>query len=192
MPTEPLLFLKPTSSYLRPGAGPIEVPPGSKELHHEVELGLVIGKGGRDIAAKDALSHVAGTRTRHARAPDVLRSDSLSNTPLCRSLCLGYALALDMTARDIQGAAKKKGHPWSVAKGWVAFPFVQLPAQPGDTVRLTLLLCYANGVAGRYDTFCPVSRFVELGEVADLENLRQGDPRMLRCRTGAQLGGLAR
>ncbi len=30
----------------------------------------------------------------------------------------GYALALDMTARDFQDAAKKKGHPWSKAKGF--------------------------------------------------------------------------
>ena len=41
----------------------------------------------------------------------------------------GYALALDMTARDLQDLAKKKGHPWSVAKG--------------------------------YDTFCPISDFIE-------------------------------
>lgn len=33
----------------------------------------------------------------------------------------GYALALDMTARDIQSAAKKAGHPWSVAKGFDTF-----------------------------------------------------------------------
>jgi acylpyruvate hydrolase len=33
----------------------------------------------------------------------------------------GYAVGLDMTARDIQSAAKKKGHPWTVAKGFDTF-----------------------------------------------------------------------
>lgn len=51
----------------------------------------------------------------------------------------GYALALDMTSRDLQSAAKKSGHPWSVAKG--------------------------------YDTFCPVSSFVEKEKV-DLSTAR--------------------
>lgn len=53
---------------------------------------MVICKDGRDIPESSALSYVGG-----------------------------YALALDMTARDIQGAAKKKGHPWSVAKGYDTF-----------------------------------------------------------------------
>ena len=62
------------------------------ELHYEVELGVVIGKEGRDIPSSSALSHVAG-----------------------------YALALDMTARNLQNEAKNKGHPWSVAKGYDTF-----------------------------------------------------------------------
>lgn len=78
----------------------MQVPPQVKELHYEVELGVVIGKEGRDIPEEFAMSYVGG-----------------------------YALALDMTARDLQSAAKKKGHPWSVAKG--------------------------------FDTFCPVSKFIE-------------------------------
>lgn len=36
-------------------------------------------------------------------------------------LLVGYAVGVDMTARDIQGEAKKKGHPWSVAKGYDTF-----------------------------------------------------------------------
>ena len=49
----------------------------------------------------------------------------------------GYALALDMTARDLQGIAKKKGHPWSVAKG--------------------------------FDTFCPVSKFIDKNNIDVLD-----------------------
>lgn len=90
--TTPLLFLKPTSSFLAEGKGNIEVPPTCKNLHYELELGVVIGKGGRDIPVADSMSHVSG-----------------------------WFLGLDMTAREIQDEAKKQGHPWSVAKGYDTF-----------------------------------------------------------------------
>ncbi|XP_068746948.1 uncharacterized protein [Montipora capricornis] len=88
VPRTPLIFLKPPSSYLRQG-GEIKIPPGCNQLHHEVELAVVIGKTGVSILESDAMDHVGG-----------------------------YALALDMTARDIQDAAKKKGWPWTFAKGF--------------------------------------------------------------------------
>eukprot|EP00244_Chara_vulgaris_P003829 TRINITY_DN1722_c0_g1_i2.p1 TRINITY_DN1722_c0_g1~~TRINITY_DN1722_c0_g1_i2.p1 ORF type:complete len:224 (-),score=46.11 TRINITY_DN1722_c0_g1_i2:299-970(-) len=91
VPKEPVLFLKPTSSYVRKG-GVIEVPPGVDSLDHEVELGVVISKKGRDIPTELAMDHVAG-----------------------------YAVALDMTARSIQNEAKAKGLPWTVAKGYDTF-----------------------------------------------------------------------
>ncbi|KAF8304992.1 hypothetical protein DL93DRAFT_2089901 [Clavulina sp. PMI_390] len=90
VPTEPFYFLKPTSSYV-PNGGKIEIPRGVV-CHHEIELGVVIGKGGRDISEGDADSHVAG-----------------------------YALAIDMTARNMQDVVKKKGLPWSAAKGFDTF-----------------------------------------------------------------------
>ena len=86
VPKAPLLFLKPPSAFLAPG-GTIRVPPGCTSLHHEVELAVIIGRGGRAIPAAEAEAHIAG-----------------------------YALALDMTARDLQDRAKEKGLPWSVAK----------------------------------------------------------------------------
>ncbi|KAF8323645.1 uncharacterized protein EI90DRAFT_2977412 [Cantharellus anzutake] len=89
-PREPFFFLKPTSSYT-PNKGIIEIPKGCV-VHHEVELGVVIGKGGRDISKSDAYSFIAG-----------------------------YALAIDMTARNIQEDVKKKGLPWSTAKGFDTF-----------------------------------------------------------------------
>ncbi|KAJ7517578.1 hypothetical protein O6H91_03G094800 [Diphasiastrum complanatum] len=91
IPKEPVLFLKPTSSYVREG-GAIEIPEGVESLHHEVELGVVIGKRGRDISEKNAMNHVKG-----------------------------YALALDMTARNLQSAAKAEGLPWTVSKGYDTF-----------------------------------------------------------------------
>ncbi|XP_031568836.1 probable acylpyruvase FAHD1, mitochondrial [Actinia tenebrosa] len=88
IPEKPLIFLKPTSSYVCEG-GNIEIPYGYKELHHEVELGVVIGKNGSCIPESDALSYIGG-----------------------------YALAIDMTNRKLQNEDKKKGHPWSIAKGF--------------------------------------------------------------------------
>ena len=69
-----------------------QVPTQVKELHYEVELGVVIGKEGRDIPESSAMSHVGG-----------------------------YTVALDMTSRGHQAQAKKKGHPWTVSKGFDTF-----------------------------------------------------------------------
>lgn len=88
IPEKPILFLKPTSSYLSEGS-PIQVPVGCTSLHHEVELGVVISKPGKNISESSAFDHVGG-----------------------------YILALDMTARDFQDEAKKKGHSWALAKGF--------------------------------------------------------------------------
>ncbi|KAJ6796097.1 Uncharacterized protein M6B38_221905 [Iris pallida] len=91
VPKEPVLFLKPTSSYLSNG-GTIEIPHPLDSLHHEVELAVVIGSKARDVAEASAMDYVGG-----------------------------YALALDMTAREIQATAKSAGLPWTVAKGQDTF-----------------------------------------------------------------------
>eukprot|EP00743_Colponemidia_sp_Colp-15_P001313 GILK01001438.1.p2 GENE.GILK01001438.1~~GILK01001438.1.p2 ORF type:complete len:270 (+),score=45.02 GILK01001438.1:108-812(+) len=57
-PKAPVLFLKPTSSFIREPK-PIEIPDGEL-VHHEVELAVVIGKEGRDIPLSQAMKHVAG------------------------------------------------------------------------------------------------------------------------------------
>ncbi|XP_056144731.1 acylpyruvase FAHD1, mitochondrial [Lampris incognitus] len=88
VPAEPVLFLKPPSAYVKEGS-PILVPAYSSNLHHEVELGVVIGKGGTAIPRSSAMDHVAG-----------------------------YALCLDMTARDVQEECKAKGLPWTRAKAF--------------------------------------------------------------------------
>ncbi|KAJ2009915.1 hypothetical protein GGI04_000014 [Coemansia thaxteri] len=84
--------------------GKIEIPRGCV-VHHEVELGVVIGKSGRDIKAVDAFKHIAG-----------------------------YALALDLTARNLQEEAKKQGLPWSAAKGFDTFTPVG-PLIPASKIR---------------------------------------------------------
>lgn len=88
---DPLFFLKPASAVIFNG-GSILIPKMSNCLHHEVELGVVIGKKCKNVSQKDALNYV-----------------------------LGYVVALDITARDIQSEAKKKGFPWDIAKGFDTF-----------------------------------------------------------------------
>jgi len=88
---DPILFLKPASSVIFDGDS-IIYPGMSKCLHHEVELGVVIGKKCKNILEKNALDYV-----------------------------LGYCVCLDITARDIQSEAKNKGWPWDVAKGFDTF-----------------------------------------------------------------------
>ncbi|GAA5888118.1 hypothetical protein JCM6882_000287 [Rhodosporidiobolus microsporus] len=90
-PSEPFFFLKPTSSYALSEDGKVEIPQGVV-VHHEVELGVVIGKAGRDIPAAKAFDYVAG-----------------------------YTLAIDYTGRNMQDAVKAKGLPWSAAKGFDTF-----------------------------------------------------------------------
>lgn len=87
----PIIFLKPESSIIF-NNDTILLPKISKCVHHEVELGVVIGKNGKNISQKKAINHV-----------------------------LGYLIALDITARDIQSIAKKKGLPWTIAKGFDTF-----------------------------------------------------------------------
>lgn len=91
VPKEPVLFMKPTTSYLENG-GTIEVPSPLESLDHEVELAVVIGQRARDVPERLAMNYVGG-----------------------------YALALDMTAREIQATAKSAGLPWTVAKGQDTF-----------------------------------------------------------------------
>ncbi|OHE98950.1 fumarylacetoacetate hydrolase [Colletotrichum orchidophilum] len=93
-PKQPFFFLKPTSSILLPGAGPVLRPKGV-DMHYEVELALILGKQVKDLKADD-----------HQGAIDAIEA---------------YALAIDMTARNNQNEAKKKGLPWSIAKGFDTF-----------------------------------------------------------------------
>lgn len=84
----PFFFMKPADAYV-PSGSTIPYPRATKDLHHEIELVVALGKGGTDIAEEEALSHV-----------------------------FGYAVGLDMTRRDLQGEAKKMGRPWEMGKGF--------------------------------------------------------------------------
>jgi 2-keto-4-pentenoate hydratase/2-oxohepta-3-ene-1,7-dioic acid hydratase in catechol pathway len=59
VPPEPVIFMKATSAVCGPN-DPVEIPRGSEKTDWEVELGVVIGTGGRYIAENDAIAHIAG------------------------------------------------------------------------------------------------------------------------------------
>ena len=88
----PFFFLKPADAVLPivdGETGQMAYPPLTSNLHHEVELVVAIGVGGRDIAVADAAGHI-----------------------------WGYAIGLDMTRRDLQNDMKKQGRPWCIGKAF--------------------------------------------------------------------------
>ncbi|MDA7415862.1 fumarylacetoacetate hydrolase family protein [Xenophilus arseniciresistens] len=88
----PFFFMKPADALVVVDAGQtgtMAYPTLTKNLHHEIELVVAIGKGGKNIAAADAHQHV-----------------------------FGYAVGLDMTRRDLQGEMKKQGRPWDIGKAF--------------------------------------------------------------------------
>ncbi len=88
----PFFFLKPADAIVvaQPGqTATLPYPSLTKNFHHEIELVVAIGTGGRNIQAADAPKHI-----------------------------YGYAVGLDMTRRDLQGEMKKQGRPWCIGKGF--------------------------------------------------------------------------
>jgi len=87
-PASPIIFLKPSTAIIENG-DPIVLPKMSNDVHHEVELTVLLGKQGKNIPQSRAFEHIAG-----------------------------YGIGLDMTMRDRQKEAKAAGNPWSIAKGF--------------------------------------------------------------------------
>ena len=88
LPEAPVIFMKPESALLAPGAK-FEYPSFTSDLHYEIELVLRIGKTAKNILAANALSCV----------------DAIT-------------VGIDFTARDVQAGLKSKGLPWEKAKAW--------------------------------------------------------------------------
>ncbi|KAK9464802.1 hypothetical protein V1512DRAFT_272621 [Lipomyces arxii] len=132
-PTAPFFFLKPPSSMLVPGAGPILAPTGVN-CHFEVELALVMGKTVKDFESKGKDPVVA-----------------LKEVVDCLS---GYAVGIDMTGRNVQDEIKKKGLPWTTAKGFDTFLpisyFIPKEKVP-DPSNVTLFLS-VNGKTMQHDS----------------------------------------
>ena len=115
----PFFFMKPADAllYAAPGTtAQMPYPTLTANLHHEIELVVAIGTGGRNIAAADAHKHI-----------------------------FGYAVGLDMTRRDLQNDMKKQGRPWSIAKGFdhsapigPITPAAQVPAIDQAAITLSV------------------------------------------------------
>ncbi|MNX79349.1 Fumarylpyruvate hydrolase [compost metagenome] len=89
---DPFFFCKPADAALVVAdgeTGKMPYPPKTSNLHYEMELVVVLGKGGRNIPVEEANECV-----------------------------WGYALGLDMTRRDLQGEMKKQGRPWEIGKAF--------------------------------------------------------------------------
>jgi fumarylpyruvate hydrolase len=90
----PFFFMKPADALVLVNPGEVATlpyPSLTKNLHHEIELVVAIGTGGKNIKAADALQHI-----------------------------FGYAVGLDMTRRDLQNEMKKQGRPWCIGKAFDA------------------------------------------------------------------------
>jgi fumarylpyruvate hydrolase len=85
---EPPFFFQKNPNNLDP-SGEFPYPPHTSDVHHEVEIAVMLKAGGTDIPVDRALDHV-----------------------------FGYAIALDMTRRDLQGEQKKLGRPWEIGKAF--------------------------------------------------------------------------
>ena len=113
----PFFFFKPTDTVMVVEAGQtgqMDYPSLTKNLHHEIELVVAIGTGGRRILAADAHKHI-----------------------------FGYAVGLDMTRRDLQGEMKKQGRPWEIGKSFEqSAPIgpITPAAQAGDVANAELFI----------------------------------------------------
>jgi acylpyruvate hydrolase len=88
---KPVVFLKPSTSVIGPDEA-IKLPKISSQVEHEIELGIVIRRKGKYVGVEEAQDHIAG-----------------------------YTIILDITARDLQWEARKKGDPWDICKGMDSF-----------------------------------------------------------------------
>ena len=110
VPDLPLLFLKPPSSIIGPGET-VYLPPQSNQIEHEAELALVIGKRGRWLTTDNALDYV-----------------------------LGYTVANDVTARDLQ----RRDGQWTRGKGFDTFCPVGPWIDTDFDVTDALISCHVN------------------------------------------------
>ena len=110
-PAEPVIFIKPNTAVIGPN-DPIQLPWQSERVDHEAELAIVIGRIARNVRREDALSYV-----------------------------LGYTLANDVTARDLQ----TRDGQWTRAKSFDTFcplgPWIVNDVDPSDK----LIMCVVDG-----------------------------------------------
>lgn len=144
----PFYFAKPADAVVLNDAD-MPYPSVTKSLHHEMELVVAIGRGGKNIAVADALAHV-----------------------------WGYCCGLDMTRRDIQNEAKKTGRPWDMGKGFdrSAPMGLLVPAAGVDPTRGKIELKVNGKVTQTSDLSKLIWSVAEvIANLSELVELRPGD-----------------
>ena len=146
----PFFFMKPACAAVQAGEQPIDIayPPMTGNFHHEIELVVTIGTGGKDIPLEQALAHIHG-----------------------------YAVGLDMTRRDLQLDARDKGRPWEFGKSFaqsapigpihtvdqvghlsaatISLTVNEQPRQTSDIAKLIWSVAESISYLSRYETLVP-------------------------------------
>lgn len=145
----PLFFCKPADAVVSDGAD-VPYPQATADLHHEVEMVVALGAGGRDLSPEAAAQ-----------------------------LVWGYGVGLDLTRRDLQAVAKAKSHPWDVAKAFdhsapvsALVPAAKATVDAGTVLRLTV-----NGELRQHTTLGDMVHSVPeiLAALSRLFELKAGD-----------------
>ena len=160
----PFFFSKPADAVV-PNGAPVPYPPRTASLHHEIELVVAIGEGGRNIPVASALAHV-----------------------------FGYAVGNDLTRRDLQAAAKAQGQPWDTSKGFdhsAPITAIRRVADVGHPSRGAIWL-EVNGQPRQRADLCEMIWSVPeiVSELSTLYELKPGD--LVFTGTPAGVGPLVR
>jgi 2-keto-4-pentenoate hydratase/2-oxohepta-3-ene-1,7-dioic acid hydratase in catechol pathway len=143
VPEIPLLFLKPPSAVIGPGEN-VVLPPQSRQVEHEGELAVVIGRPGRWIQTEEALDYV-----------------------------LGYTVANDVTARDLQ----RRDGQWTRGKGFDTFcplgPWIETELDPADVLVQTRVNGEMRQMASTREMMFPVEQLIAF--ISSVMTLQPGD-----------------
>lgn len=147
---QPVFFLKPADAIVTDGVVPY--PPGTLELHHEIELVVALGHD----APHGELDRQTGD-----------------------ALIFGYAIGMDLTRRDLQAHAKAKGLPWDIGKAFDASAPISeiVPADAVGDLQTHTLTLVVNGERRQCGALADLIWTVPdiLHELSKLYALRAGD-----------------
>jgi len=136
-PSHPLFYIKPVTAIIRDG-DTIILPADSRNVNYEVELAILIGKGGKHIPLRSAYDHIAG-----------------------------YGVGIDVTLRDFQQEATKMGYPWSLAKGFdTSAPLSRfVPATLIDNIYHEEFTLTLNGIRKQHNS--PATMIFRIDEIVE-------------------------
>ncbi len=149
VPGQPVVFMKPVSCLVSPGQT-IPMPTHGNNLHHEVEVVVLIGTPGKNIPESDAASHIAG-----------------------------LTLGLDLTLRDVQSDLKKKGWPWEISKAFDQSAPLGTLTPYSDTLPLDDIpfQCSVNGAVRQtgnsFEMMFPIPHLIHY--LSGIWELKEGD-----------------